>query len=357
MKQNPMVIIAASLVTTLALGWLLYVGRPIILPIVTAIIVVYIMTSVSNALHRNPLLSGIPMPVLRFSLLTAFTAILFAMAVMTAATVREIASVAPQYEANIDVFLEGIATRFGLDRQLLWDEFHAVTIGAFDFHSVLLGLLGGFTNVGAAVFLVAIYAAFLMGERRGFHDKVKAAFDTSRQADMALNVAGEINTRISDYLVIKTLINIVLGVISFVILWAFGVDFALFWAVVIGVMNYIPYVGSIIGVIFPVVLSLAQFGSLGVTLSLAVLLTIAQMVMGNIVEPRVIGRQVNLSPLVVLIALSVWTALWGIPGAILAVPMTSVMAIILGSFEGTRFIAVLLADQVEADATSSTGPQ
>ena len=353
MKQNPIIVLAATLVTMLSLGWILYIGRPIILPLVTAVIVVYIMTSVSNAIHQNHVLRHVPLPVVRFSLLVGFTAIFYALAVMTASTVREISAVTPQYEANIDRFLEGIATRFGLDRQTVWDEVHAATIGAFDLHSVLVGMLGGFTNVGATVFLIAIYAAFLMGERRGFSDKIKAAFETPDQANLTLNVVREINHRISDYLVVKTLINIVLGGISFVILWFFGVDFALFWAVLIGFLNYIPYVGSIVGVVFPVVLSLAQFGSLGLTLALAVLLTIAQMVMGNYIEPRVIGRQVNLSPLVVLVALSVWTALWGIPGAILAVPLTSVMAIILGSFDGTRFIAVLLADQVEPESPAA----
>ncbi|MEP1929776.1 MAG: AI-2E family transporter, partial [Roseibium sp.] len=170
------------------------------------------------------------------------------------------------------------------------------------------------------------------------------------KAKRAMDVIREINTRISDYLAMKTLINVILGGISFVILYAHGTDFALFWAVMIGLLNYIPYVGAYIGVFFPVVLSLAQFGSLPVTLSLAAFLTGAQVILGNIVEPRFIGRQVNLSPVVVLIALSVWTALWGISGAILAVPMTSVMAIILGSFGTTRFLAVLLADQVDEDA-------
>jgi len=106
-------------------------------------------------------------------------------------------------------------------------------------------------------------------------------------------------------------------------------------------------VGSLLGVLFPVVLSFAQFVSLPLTLSLSAFLITVQFLLGNYVEPRFVGRQVNLSPLVVLVALSVWTALWGIPGAILAVPMTSVVAIVLSSFDSTRFIAVLLAERIE----------
>ena len=118
----------------------------------------------------------------------------------------------------------------------------------------------------------------------------------------------------------------------------------------IGLFNYIPYVGSIVGVALPVILSLAQFGSLGTTALLGALLIAAQTYVGNILEPRVIGKQLNLSPFVVLVALAVWSSLWGLPGAILAIPLTAMVAIICDAFPQTRFVAVLLANEVEPTA-------
>ena len=347
MKDAPLLNLALALVIAIALGWLLMVGQSILLPIVTALIAVYVMISASDALHALPMFRILPVALLRFLLLSVFAAAIIFLAVLAAATVREIASVAPIYETNLDAFLEDVAVRFQLDRQFLWQELREVTIDAFDLRVVILGLLGGFTNVSATVFLIVIYAAFLMNEREVFQQKLAAAFSTPEQSDKVRRLIREINMRISEYLLVKTLINIALGGVSFVILWAHGIDFALFWAVVIGVLNYIPYVGSLLGVLFPVVLSFAQFVSLPLTLSLAAFLITVQVLLGNYVEPRFVGRQVNLSPLVVLMALSVWTALWGIPGAILAVPMTSVVAIILSSFESTRFLAVLLAERIE----------
>lgn len=138
------------------------------------------------------------------------------------------------------------------------------------------------------------------------------------------------NQKIGTYLATKTLINIILGVLSWAVLWWFDVDFAVFWALVIALLNYIHYVGSFLCVVFPVVLSLAQFG--------------------NIIEPRMIGKQVNLSPFVVMVALSLWSALWGIPGAILAIPLTSMIAIICAVSPSTRPLAVLLADDVSGFA-------
>ena len=97
------------------------------------------------------------------------------------------------------------------------------------------------------------------------------------------------------------------------------------------------------------ILSLAQFGSLGTTAVLGTLLIAAQTYVGNVLEPRVIGRQLNISPFVVLVALSVWTALWGLPGAILAIPLTAMIAIVCEAFAPTRFVAVLLANDVERE--------
>lgn len=134
----------------------------------------------------------------------------------------------------------------------------------------------------------------------------------------------------------------ILATICFVILWACGVEYALFWALIIGLFNYIPYVGSLFGVIFPVLMTLAQTGSLKLTILVAILLTVAQMFVGNFLEPRMIGKQINLSPFVVLLSLSLWSSLWGIAGAILAIPLTSIFVIVLEAFRSTRPFAILL---------------
>ncbi len=140
--------------------------------------------------------------------------------------------------------------------------------------------------------------------------------------------------------------NAILGAISFAVMWAFGLDFAIFWAVLIALLNYVPYRGSIIAVIFPVVLSLAQFGSLWITLALAGLLTAARIGVGSAVEPWIVGRKINLSPFIVLTALAAWSSVWGIAGAILAIPLTSIIVIIMANFSATRPFAVLLAENV-----------
>ncbi|WP_034492407.1 AI-2E family transporter [Afifella pfennigii] len=348
MKNLPFLNLVLAVVLVATLGWLLVVGRPILLPIVTAVISVYVMVSATEFMRRLPVLSRLPTSLLRLLVLLGFTVVIIAFAIVIASTAQEIAVVAPTYQTNLDMLVANIASRFDLETQEIWDEIRKVTVDRIDLQRLALAILGGFTSIGASVFLVIVYAAFLMSERGAFAKKVAAAVANEDLAKRTLQILTDINRRISDYLAVKTTINIILGILSYAILWIAGVDFAAFWAITIAVLNYIPYVGSYLGVAFPVILSLAQFGSLTATLVLLVFLTGAQILVGNFIEPRLIGRQLNLSPFAVLVALSLWGAMWGIPGAILAIPLTSIVVIVLSSFEQTRFLAVLIAERVEA---------
>jgi hypothetical protein len=154
-----------------------------------------------------------------------------------------------------------LAQRFDVEAQRIWAEIRAVTLDRIDLQRVVLSALGGFTSVGITVFLVVIYAGFLLGERGTFPAKISTALTDPESAAKALRVITDINSQISQYLAVKTLINLILGVLSFSILWLLEVDFALFWAITIALLNYIPYVGSYLGVAFPVILSLGQFAS------------------------------------------------------------------------------------------------
>lgn len=342
--------IVLAVLLTFVIGWALLIGRSILLPVISAFLIVYLMDAACDGLGRLPLFRHLPTALLRVSVLLGFSLGIVFLSFLIAATVREISAVAPVYEANLDQLLEGLARQLDLEKQEIWNELRALTIEQLDISQILLSLLGGFTNVGALVFMIVVYATFMLAERGSLAVKIRYMSKDTARAEVILSLLGDINRKIRDYLTVKTLINLALGLVSWVILWAMGVDFAPFWAVTIGLLNYIPYVGSYIAVAFPVVLSVAQFGSLLTSLVLAVLLIAVQTVMGYIVEPRLIGRQMNLSPLVVLMSLSIWTALWGVPGAILSVPMTAVLAIILAGFDQTRFLAVLLAERIEVPA-------
>ncbi len=112
-------------------------------------------------------------------------------------------------------------------------------------------------------------------------------------------------------------------------------------------MNYIPYIGSVVAVAFPVVLSILQFGSPGLTGLVLTGLMGAQVIVGNVVEPRITGTSLNLSPVIIVLALSVWGSIWGVTGMILSVPIMVMGMIVLAQFPRTKALAILMSQSGE----------
>jgi predicted PurR-regulated permease PerM len=380
--------LALTVLLTVLTGHILLIGKNILMPIFVAIISVYILVTASQWIARQPGGRLLTNWLRQLLVISAFMVVLILLGGVITSTAGQVSQRLPVYEENLAVILHQTLGRFGPgegpDLAMVWASLTA----AISLQAMALQALGSFASLGGLIFLVALYASFLLAERDSFPAKIAAALP-GEGANHAARMIADINRNIGNYLTMKTLINSFLGALSFVILWLFGLDFAIFWAVLIALLNYIPYIGSYrsccaiarnngqsqnivlsikpailhleqiwpemrlcnslyIGVLFPTVLSLAQFGSLSTSLLLTALLVAAQFVVGNILEPRLIGRKVNMSPFVVMVALSIWAALWGIPGAILAVPLTSVLLIVLAGFQASRPIAILLSNDVTA---------
>ena len=132
-----------------------------------------------------------------------------------------------------------------------------------------------------------------------------------------------------------------------------GVPGAALWGFLAFALNYIPTIGSLLGILFPAALTLMQFGAFIPFLLVLVPLAVAQIIIGNVIEPRLMGSSLNISALVVILSLTLWGAIWGITGMFLSVPIMVVLMIVLGHFPVTRPIAILMsADGRIRDADS-----
>lgn len=335
--------ITYGLALSIMIGWLLWVGQDVLLPVIAALISVYVLSAAAKSMGTMPVLRHAPLWLRRILVLIGFTigvALLFTLVVSNFA--RVVAAL-PGYEDNIDALVARAANLLGLENEPTWDAVRQATFDRFETRRIITPLVVSLRGFGGGLFLIVLYASFFMAERVQFAGKLARAMGDRDSGERALALMRRINERIGDYLLVKTLVNVVLGAISFAIMWLIGIEFALFWAVLIGFLNYIPYVGSLIGVFFPVVLSLAQFGSVGMALLVLVTLTAAQVYVGAVLEPRMMGRAFNLSPFVVLIALAFWSALWGVPGAILSVPLTASLVIVLAEIDVTRPAAIMMS--------------
>lgn len=344
MRGAPFLNFVLAVALALMVGWLLVAGSSLLLPIITAVISVYVLTEASKRLGQLPVTRKLPAMLRMALLLGLFSLVAVALGLVVATTVNDIIAAGPRYQANLEAMAGRIGERYSIDLPASWDDAVDLIFDALDFQAVLIVLLGWMTRIGVVTFLILVYVGFILAEWETFGPKLRLAFPDRARADQLGAIITAINGQIGHYLALKTFVNVVLGVLSYIVLWWFSVDFALFWAILIALTNYIPYVGGFIGVAFPVALSLAQFESIGESVMLTAFLTLAQIAVGNFLDPWLMGRQLNLSRLVILVSLTLWTMIWGIPGAILAIPMTSMLTIIFASFASTRFIAIMLSE-------------
>jgi len=328
-----MVVIAASL-------YLLVIGKDLLIPLVLAVFVWYLINLLARQFSRIQI-GARPLPIAFQYLLAIIVAAVIAglFGKLITANINQVIATAPAYQENINRIVSENFARFGLEEPpALRSLIEGVNLSALvrDLASALGSLMG---NLG----LIVVYLAFLFLEQKFFHDKLRAVFPNSEQFDIANRILKRIDKDVSIYLGIKTLVSALTGLISWAIMEAVGLDFAGFWALLIFVLNFIPNIGSLVATILPTLLALVQFDTLVPFMIIGLGVGTTQMIIGNFVEPPLMGRSLNISPLVVLLSLVLWGSIWGIPGMFLCVPITVILMIVLYQFESTRWVALALS--------------
>jgi AI-2 transport protein TqsA len=325
-------------------AWILYVGRGIIVPFVMAVIVVYVILGLSRFLARLPILgTHVPRWVRNIVSIMVIGAVLGILVSLIITNVNQVAQMVPQYQERLLGIIQGFAVRFGVEQEPTWTTIRDQVLNQIQIRPLLQTAVSSVSQIVAVSAIVFIYTGFLLAERATFDLKFNRFSHDPETVASARAIVAEVSERIGQYLALKTFVNVVLGLTSWAMMAVVGVEFAAFWAILIGLLNYIPYVGSFLGVLFPVILSVLQFEDLQTVVLVFLVLTAAQTFVGSVLEPYVMGNSLNLSPSVILLGLGVWSALWGIPGALLSVPIMASMVIVLASFESTRPVAVLLS--------------
>jgi predicted PurR-regulated permease PerM len=204
--------------------------------------------------------------------------------------------------------------------------------------------LNGLFSVMGNTFLIFLTVLFILTEFGSFSVKAKAILSGSGKS---IAYFSTITQNIRQYLWIKTLIGLLEGIIIYVTLLIIGVDYALLWALIAFLMNYIPNIGSIIASIPTVLFALVQLGLGGAIWTLAAFVVIHNII-GNFLEPRIMGKGLGLSTLVVFLSLLFWGFIFGPVGMFLSVPITMTIKIILEQNEETQWLAILLGTPAEA---------
>lgn len=318
----------------------------ILLPVIFSVFLSILASPGVKALERI----GVPVPLAILLVVVSVAGVLLAFTGVIVGTVRTFTAKMPEYEAPMQMLVTqalaelhrwGIAQDLGDLRSMLQPSQIVAFVGQ---------TLNATVSVLSRLVIVTLTMTFILFEQSELAKKTAVAFGTgSRLEGPFANAPADVQR----YLFIKTCVSLATGVLVGLWCYALGLDFALMWGLVAFLLNYIPTIGSILAAIPPILLALVQLGFVP-ALGVAAGFVAVNICLGNLLEPRLLGRSLGLSPLVVFLSLLFWGWLWGPAGMLICVPMTVIAKLVLESHDDTRWIAVLLGSA--RDVQTLEGP-
>ena len=254
-----------------------------------------------------------------------------------------------RYEGNIKTLSEKIEKTLHIDLQAEIRTF----IQSLDIKNILSQLAEALSSILSNSMMIFIYLLFIFLEMDNVKIKISKLFPEPVAKEKFINTLQKIELSLSNYFRVKTLMSLLTGFLGFIVLWAIGIDSPVFWAFLIFLLNYIPTIGSLVATIFPAIFSLLQFGDFLPFIIILLLIGAIQQVVGGIIEPKLMGESLNISPMVTIIALAIWGNLWGVMGMLLSVPITVIMIIVLSRFKSTQKVAILLTEKGDLSSDNS----
>lgn len=324
-------VVALASVVIVAFGLRLAGG--VFLPVLTALFVAIVSLPVVRALER----ARVPRALATTLTLLLDAGVLSGVVALALGSITDLRAALPRYGAAFDALHRDVVAMLaragasedalGLDRIL----------GALDVGSLVGTVLSEVTLVVSNVLLVVILVAFALFEHVAFERKLQILLGGNGNLERVADAA----RRVQRYLVVKTAISALVGLLVWACLAAIGVDFPLLWALLTFLLNYVPTIGPALATIPPVLIALLSLGP-GGALAALVCQLVVHVVVGNVIEPRVFGEALGISTFVVMVSMVAWGWLWGPVGALLAVPLTRILVSVLELSPETRWLALLL---------------
>jgi AI-2 transport protein TqsA len=340
MRASPVVRAAAVAALIFMAIATLYLGARVLVPVVEALVVWFVLNAMANGVRRLPVV-GERVPWIVALLASSLAA--FAIGLMIVqGSVRTAAAIGPQTSGLREALLPLVgwaSEMLGIEQRDLLDR----AVGGLGVETVLRQVVAATLSTVSQFSVVAIYVAFLLVDQQFFDAKLRRLIPDPARRASAKALLGRISGAIQDYLRVMTLMSLLTATLSYAVMRGVGMELALFWATAIFFLNYIPTIGSILGTVLPTAFALVQFQAGGPVLAVLVGIGAVQVVVGNVLLPKVAGKTLNISLFVTIFSLFAFGALWGVTGMFVAMPTMAIVIITLANFEATRPFAVVLS--------------
>ena len=319
-----------KLVAFIGVVMALWIGRGLIIPLMTAVFLWYLTNAIAVYYKK----------IVRFDFLSRILAgssllgIFYLFITQIQPMFTELHSKMPEITLGAERILSGLSDMIGI--KMSFPDMP-------NMQSIFTNIGSSIASIGAGFGMILVYMIFIFMEQNTFSKKIHALFPSSRQFSKVSFILNSIDAHMKKYLFIKTGISLITAVFTYVFLKFVGVDFALVWAFLTFILNYIPTFGSITAVALPTIYVLAVSTDLRDSVTVCSVLTIFQIVFGNILDPKLTGKTLNLSTLAILVNLVFWGIVWGPIGMFFSVPLLVATFVVCSQFDKTRWIAILLS--------------
>ncbi len=341
-KPSKLTSVFQGLIITLIIVFVLDIAESVILPFIFAVFLSFILDPLVNLLIK------LKIPRTFSVIVTIFIAFLFLylIGMVIYASAKSFSSNFPFYEVRLKGIINSVTINLEqlLGSSIIMNLDNVEWFSTFQDFSItksMLSGIGSFFSFLWNIILVIIFVVYLLVGKTNLYSKIERAF-TKEKSKTIIKVFDNITSQTQIYLNTKSLVSLITAVLSLIVFKIFGLDFAIIWAFLIFVFNFVPNFGSFVASVLPITIALIQFDSMWNVLWLGILILGIQFAIGNIFEPRLMGRSLNLSPLMVILSLIFWGWIWGIAGMLLAVPILGTITIIFENIESLKFISVFL---------------
>jgi predicted PurR-regulated permease PerM len=329
--------------------------------IIVPLVIAYLLVFVFEPLNIFLIKKKIPQSIATLIDILIIIAFFWALSTFIIDSFSRLGEELPLYQQKLDKIVRTTALSFGIDDPFFTEFNIAQILSDLDYGGIASGLFSSTISIFSAGFFVLFFFVFVSSSHKHIIAAIKDRYIKSQakisrktlkkkiEDPQELNdkdrfeiiknererrvekTFKDITEQIQRYIATKFLISLLTGFLVGIVLWIFDVDFLIVWAVMAFFLNFIPNIGSILAVVLPTVMTLIQYESVGYTFLVGGIISLVQNLIGNLLEPKIMGDKLGLNPLVILVSLLVWGYIWGIAGMFLSVPLTAVVKIIISN--------------------------
>ena len=329
------------LVFLIAFTYILISTQNYLLPLVLAILVWDIIKEIRTFLRKSSFIKNrIPIWLQNLSVFILIFLVLGGLSQLILGGVHEIQNAIPKYEANIEQINLELQEKYNFDFVKTVETY----AGDFDFARIIEPVINSIAGIIGNGFLILIYCIFILVEEGIFQKKFNMLFNKKEDMEKMNDILHKIDVTFSQYFNLKALVSLLTAGLSLIVLIIMDIDAPILWATLIFILNFIPNVGSLVATILPSSIAALQYADIYMGLYALIAIWVIQWVVANVIEPKIMGNSLNISPFVVILSLIIWGGIWGIAGMFLSVPLTVMMIVIMAQFKFTRGLAIMLSE-------------